>query len=109
MHLCVADLDRSLRFYTEVFGMQESFRDGRIVFLRTPGSHDSIALNPEPARAGAVGGIDHIGFRRTRDQDLDAAIALVEAHGGQLVERGEHAPGVDYAYVTDPDGYRIEL
>jgi len=31
------------------------------------------------------------------------------AAGGTLIERGEHAPGVPFAYVKDPDGYLIEL
>ena len=29
--------------------------------------------------------------------------------GGTLVKRGEHAPGVPFAYIRDPDGYVIEL
>ena len=29
--------------------------------------------------------------------------------GGRLLRRGEHAPGVAFAYVVDPDGYVIEL
>jgi lactoylglutathione lyase len=111
IHLVVADLDRSLRFYQEAFGMEEQFRDGpNMVFLRTPGSADSITLNEQPGdpRIGA-GGVDHLGFRRADGQDLDDAIAQIEAAGGSLVERGEHAPGVEFAYVADPDGYRIEL
>ena len=111
VHLLVADLDRSLRFYTQVFGMQEQFRDGpRMVFLTTPGSADSITLNEQPGdpRIGA-GGVDHLGFRLVDPADLEEAIRQVEAAGGQLVEHGEHAPGSPYAYVTDPDGYRIEL
>ncbi len=40
---------------------------------------------------------------------LDEAIALVLEAGGALVDKGEHAPGVPYAYVTDPDGYVIEI
>jgi len=31
------------------------------------------------------------------------------AAGGRLVARGEHAPGIAFAYVADPDGYVIEL
>ncbi len=39
IHLVVRDLERSLRFYQDVFGMEERFRDGpRMVFLNTPGS-----------------------------------------------------------------------
>ena len=40
---------------------------------------------------------------------LDAAITEVEAAGGTLIRRGEHAPGVPFAYIRDPDGYVIEL
>lgn len=111
VHLIVADLERSLRFYQQVFGMQEQFRDGpKMVFLRTPGAVDSITLNERPGddRIGS-GGVDHIGFRRAAGQDLDDAIRQVEAAGGRLVERGEHTPGSAYAYVADPDGYVIEL
>ena len=38
-----------------------------------------------------------------------AAIDEIEAAGGRLVKRGQHAPGVPFAYVKDPDGYTIEL
>jgi catechol 2,3-dioxygenase-like lactoylglutathione lyase family enzyme len=109
LHICVSDLDRSLRFYQGVFGMQEKFRDGPLVFLTTPGSEDSLTLNPDPARAGQRGGVDHFGFKLATKDDLDAAIATAEAHGGRLVERGEHAPGYPYAYVEDPDGYLVEF
>lgn len=111
VHLLVRDLDRSLRFYTEVFGMEEQFRDGpTMVFLRTPGARDSITLNEQPdAPHLGAGGIGHIGFRLVDKADLDDAIREVEQAGGRLLERGEHAPGAAYAYVTDPDGYVIEL
>jgi catechol 2,3-dioxygenase len=110
IHLFVTDLDRSLRFYQEVFGLEELFRDGpKMVFLRPPNSSDTITLNEVPDRAGAGGGIDHFGFRLSDKAQLDAAIEDVERAGGTLVERGEHAPGARYAYVRDPDGYLIEL
>ena len=111
VHLAVSDLDRSLRFYTEVFGMEEQFRDGPgLVFLRTPGAEDSITLNHQPDRTGAGSvGIEHIGFRLVDKTDLDDAVRQVEASGGRLVERGEHQPGKPFAYVSDPDGYIIEL
>ena len=91
--------------------MKEQFRDGpNMVFLTTPGSQDSITLNEQPGdvRIGA-GGVDHLGFRLVDKADLDDAIRQVEDAGGRLVERGEHAPGVPFAYVSDPDGYVIEL
>ena len=113
IHLIVRDLERSLRFYQGVFGMEERFRAGpKLVFLNTPGSKDVIALNEDPAEvsnAGDSGGVAHFGFGLADSADLDAAVAEVEAAGGKLIRRGEHAPGVPFAYVEDPDGYVIEL
>lgn len=112
IHLVVADMDRSIRFYCDVFGMQELFREGDdLVFLNTPGSRDTITLNAggDPKTAGKSGGVEHFGFRLKEGADLDDAISEVEAAGGSLVRRGEHAPGVRFAYVADPDGYEIEL
>jgi catechol 2,3-dioxygenase-like lactoylglutathione lyase family enzyme len=111
IHLVVADLERSVRFYQDVFGMKELFREGDLVFLNTPGSGDTITLNGsgDHAEAGKSGGVEHFGFRLKEGADLDDAIKQVEAGGGALVNRGEHAPGVPFAYVIDPDGYAIEL
>ena len=53
--------------------------------------------------------MDHFGFRLQNRGQLAAAIEEVVAAGGRLIERGEHAPGVGYAYVSDPEGYVIEL
>ena len=103
------DLDRSTRPCSE----KERFRDGpKMVFLDTPGSADTITLNEDPAEADVAGvnaGVAHFGFHPQDRSDLDAAIAEVEAAGGTLLRRGEHKPGIPYAYVTDPDGYVIEL
>ena len=113
IHLSVGDLDTSIAFYSKVFGLVERFRDGpKMVFLNTPGTNDLITLNEcgdDPQAIGTSGGIAHFGFRLEHGEDLDSAIALVEAHGGALVSRGEHQPGRTYAYVRDPDGYIIEL
>lgn len=112
IHLVVRDLERSLHFYKNVFGLEERFRDGpKMIFLNTPGSNDLITLNEDSSewdQAGVSAGIAHFGFRR-HGTDLDAAIKEVEAAGGKLVEKGEHQPGSLYAYVQDPDGYVIEL
>ena len=113
IHLTVGSLERSLRFYRSVFGMEEQFRSGpHLVFIHTPGSRDTITLNGDPAeqhRLEQRGGIAHFGFRLVDKNDLDAAIAEVEAAGGRLLDRGEHRPGHPFAYVADPDGYVIEL
>ena len=45
IHLSVGDLQRSLKLYGDVFGMQERFRVGQsMVFLNAPGSEDTFTL-----------------------------------------------------------------
>ena len=113
IHLVVRDIQRSLAFYKTVFGMEEHFWAGDdMVFLGTPGGGDTITLNQDATlvdRAGDNGGIDHFGFHLVDKSDLESAIAEVEANGGSLERRGEHAPGHPFAYVRDPDGYLFEL
>ena len=113
IHLWVSNMDRSVRFYQQAFGMTERFRGGPgLVSLNTPGTGDSISLNWDPAderQKGAMGTIAHFGFRLADPADLDRAVEEVLAAGGSLVERGEQSPGRGYAYVADPDGYLIEL
>ena len=110
INLLVADVPRAQRFYETVFGLEEMFREGPdLVFLRPPGTNDTITLQTGPDRSSLSGNIDHFGFRLADPAELEAAIAEVTAAGGSLIERGEHAPGRPYAYVADPDGHVIEL
>jgi glyoxalase/bleomycin resistance protein/dioxygenase superfamily protein len=45
IHILVRDLERSLRFYRDVFGVEELFREDELVFVTTPGSNDLITLH----------------------------------------------------------------
>jgi len=108
LSLLVRDPDRSLRFYADVFGVVEYFRDERSVQAKGPGPHDVIAFEQRPD-AGEPGGIDHFGFRLTDPAHIDRAVEEVLRAGGRLLRRGEFGPGLPYAYVTDPDGYQIEI
>ena len=116
VHLLVADQVRSVAFYSEAFGMEQQFRDGEIVFMGTPGGGDSLALHlavaaDERARVGTHGGCEHFGIHLLDRSPaaIDRAVELVKKAGGRLLDRGEHAPGVPYAYVADVDGYAIEI
>ena len=107
--LSVSDLDRAVDFYRTVFGVREYFRDDSTVQVLGPGPQDVIAFEKRPASAGVSGGIIHFGFRLTRPDDIDAAVAAVTAAGGTVVSQGSFAPGLPYAFVRDPDGYEIEI
>ena len=80
-----------------------------MVFIHSPGVNETITLcqakTDDPVGGG---GVSHFGFSIPKDS-LDEMVRQIENAGGKLQSRGEHAPGVPYAYVTDPDGYVIEL
>jgi catechol 2,3-dioxygenase-like lactoylglutathione lyase family enzyme len=107
--LSVRDPERSLRFYREVFGVEEYFRDEMQIQVKGPGPHDVLAFERIPENAGKTGGIIHFGFRLVDPADRDPIVRAVIDAGGTLLRQGEFAPGFPYAYVADPDGYEIEL
>ncbi len=109
LSLAVRDPEVSLRFYEAVFGVREYFRDEDSIQALGPGEHDVIAFERRSESAGTRGGIDHFGFRLTRPEDIDLAVAEVERAGGRVIKRGAFAPGCPFAYVADPDGYKIEI
>jgi len=114
INLNVRDLQRSLRFYREAFGLEVKFWSGtEMVFLGSPGARDVITLG-QAAKDEPIGnaGVSHFGFGFDGLGDattLDDAVRQVERAGGQLLSRGEHAPGVPFAFFADPDGYVIEI
>jgi catechol 2,3-dioxygenase-like lactoylglutathione lyase family enzyme len=125
-HLVVKDIQRSLRFYCELFGMQDTgFKDGDLVFLTTPGSRDLLALNPEGSGgypggcageverehglAGVQGGASHFGIMLEGREDYDTTIRAAPSFGGRLVSQCEHGGLVAHAYIADPDGYVVEI
>ena len=112
IHLMVKDIKRSLNFYQTVFGMKVKFWAGdSLVFLNTPGSNDLIALHQadEGQSTGHSGSLLHFVFQLDDRTELEKAISEVVAAGGALKKRGEFTPGMPFAYVSDPDGYEIEL
>jgi catechol 2,3-dioxygenase-like lactoylglutathione lyase family enzyme len=107
--LSVRDAERAYRFYHDVFGVEEYFRDATSIQAKTPGCHDVIAFQEGEPKPGAAGGVMHFGFRLKNPADIDAAVEAVLEAGGTLLSRGDFAPGVPYAFVADPDGYEVEI
>src|SRR3954470_16209423 len=113
--LYVADVDRAVRFYTDVFGMTEVTREPRAnaAFLRLPrsGNHHDLglfAVGPaaEPKRPRAIG-LYHLAWQfETIDELAQAREALVEADA----HTGESSHGATKSiYGADPDGNEFEL
>jgi catechol 2,3-dioxygenase-like lactoylglutathione lyase family enzyme len=107
--LAVRDVDRSSRFYQDVFGAVEIYRQTGFAQLQTPGARDVLVLEEAPDRAGRAGGVAHFGFRLTSAADIGLAREAVERAGGTVREQGEFVPGEPYLFALDPDGYEFEI
>src|ERR1700687_1000384 len=90
-------------------GVEEYGRTEGLVHTRTPGCQEVITFDEQASGAGESRGIAHFGFRLVSPSDIDAAVDEVERAGGKLLRRGEFSPGSPHAYVTDPDGYEVEI
>jgi catechol-2,3-dioxygenase len=113
--LFVADLDRSVRFYTDLFGMEVIARERRAnaAFLRLPrsGNHHDLGLFGVGAaggskRRGAIG-LYHLAWQvDTVDELANARRALI----GAGAYTGESSHGATKSiYGTDPDGNEFEV
>lgn len=114
VHLKVADLNRAVRFYTEILGMSVQETDGRsVAFLSWDGYHHHVALNTwqsaggTPAPAGHTG-LFHVAFLYPDRASLGAVLRRLTEAGIALDGASDH--GVSEAlYLHDPDGNGIEL
>jgi catechol-2,3-dioxygenase len=111
--LYVSDLDRSVGFYTGVFGMEVVAREPRAnaAFLRSPrsGNHHDLGLFGVARRPKAPGaaGLYHLAWQvDTIDELVEARAALLEA--GALVGESDHG-ATKSLYGQDPDGIEFEV
>ena len=118
IHTCyrIGDIDRSVAFY-EALGFEERrrmpIRDEAInVFMGLPGDGDRLELtyNHGVGSYELGTGYNHIALTVG---DLDGTLATL-AEKGIEPEKPPYRPGgrddlPRIAFVTDPDGYRVEL
>ncbi len=110
LSLIVKDMNRTLRFYEEVFDMQVIYREASFIQLNTPGTHDAIVfVENKEFEMGNTGGINHFGFRIKDPKDFDAVVKKVIKAGGIITEVGEFSPGYPKLFFKDPDGYEVEV
>ena len=113
IQITASDLDRSVRFYKELFGMKEVRRFEHCVMVQTPGTHEIFTVNAVPneiQNVGKMGGIAHFGFRLREPMEMNKALEDIVRLGGKALEQGGSIEnGRLCAYGTDPDGYEIEV
>jgi catechol 2,3-dioxygenase-like lactoylglutathione lyase family enzyme len=113
--LNVTDLEASVRFYTEVLGLEISDRypdsmvPGGMVFMRCNADHHGVAL---------VGGankterttLNHFTFEVATLDEVFRARAWLRKHGVPLVFEGRRRAGCQIAVeFQDPDGNNLEI
>ena len=111
----VGDLDRSVKFYTQVLGMKETRRrdvpDGKYTLAFVGfGDGPEVELTYNYGVEKYVQGTA-FGHLAISVPDAAAACAAIKAAGGKVTrEAGPVKHGTTViAFVEDPDGYKIEL
>jgi len=110
----VNDLDKTVKFYKDVLGLEEirrnkSPRGSELVFLKTPGSEEQIEITYFPG-SGPVQvqpDLTHLAFE----------VDNLEEFGKHLAELGlkfsdgptKSSSGSTFAFIDAPEGYEIEL
>lgn len=114
VHLKVADLERSLRFYCGVLGFELTQRYGaEAAFVSAGGYHHHIGLNTWESRGGSAPppgttGLFHVAILYPTRAALADALRRLIAAGIALDGASDH--GVSEAlYLRDPDDNGVEL
>ena len=114
VHLKVADLERSIAFYSGVLGFTVTQRYGaQAAFLAAGGYHHHIGLNTWQSAGGTPPptghtGLFHTAFLYPNRPSLADALRRVREAGLELTGAADH--GVSEAlYLDDPDGNGVEL
>lgn len=110
--LRVTDLERSVAFYTAIgyarIGVVPDTPFGSLTMLKLPDDpFVSLELVHDPARpVSDTGAVNHLVIQV---DDLDRAVAGFAANGVTAEPPADLGEGMRTAWLTDPDGYRIEL
>ena len=113
--LNVSDLETSVRFYTELLGLQVSDRypdtmvPGGMIFLRYGADHHGIALVGGAKRSDG-GALHHFAFEVGTLDEVFRARAWLKKHGVPIHFEGRRRAGCQIAIeFQDPDGVNLEI
>lgn len=110
----VSDLDRTIRFYTEVLGLdvlqrKTSPRGSQLAFLQVPNSDELIELTSFPP-SGPVHVQEDLVHLAFQVDNLEDTIAALGAKGIPITDGPTTtSSGSRFIFIDAPDGYEIEL
>jgi catechol 2,3-dioxygenase-like lactoylglutathione lyase family enzyme len=114
--LYVADLKRSIQFYTEVLGFEisDEYEDdmmpGGAAFLRCNRDHHGVALFKATEQNPAGAGLHHLAFEVATLDDVFRARSHLRRHNVPIDFDGRRRAGVQIAVeFRDPDNHRLEI
>jgi catechol 2,3-dioxygenase len=113
VHLKVADLERSIRFYHDVLGFDLIVDMGSAAFLSAGGYHHHIGLNTWDSQGGpppppGTTGLYHFAINYPTRRDLAAALTRLLEHGWGIDGASDHGTH-EAIYLHDPDYNGIEF
>jgi catechol 2,3-dioxygenase len=114
VHLKVSDIDRSVRFYHDVMGLDVIARYGdQVAFLSAGGYHHHLGLNTWESKGGSpppagTTGLYHFAINYPSRKDLGIAVKRLLEAGWALDGMSDHLTH-EAIYLHDPDFNGIEL
>lgn len=110
----VNDLERTVRFYREILGLEEirrhkSPRGSELVFFKTPGSAEEIEICflPGSEPVNVQPDLTHLAFEVDSLEEFGRHLA---AHGLKFSDGPTTTSGATtLAFIDAPEGYEIEL
>ena len=110
----VSNLDQTIRFYTDVLGLEvlerkTSPRGSQLAFLKVPNSDELIELTSFPP-SGPVKVQEDLVHLAFQVESLDETIASLNVKGVKVTDGPtQTSSGSRFIFIDAPDGYEVEL
>ncbi|HEY4265434.1 MAG TPA: VOC family protein [Micropepsaceae bacterium] len=111
-----SDVERSVRFYTQVLGLEisdvypDDMVPGGMVFMRFNEDHHGVALVGSMKGQSPNVELNHMAFEVATLDEVIVARNHLRKHGVKIDFEGRRRAGVQIAVeFRDPDGHRLEI